>query len=440
MTGRLREELSRIGDTAPVAHVDPDTWGRARRARTRDRVLVGAAVVAVLALVGGLAGLLPDRSSPPVAGAQGAVPDHVYAVTSTQDVPVTSDLAVGRTAAAYVTTIGATARVVTIGAADGAYHVLDLPRFAERGGLEYAASAPVALSPDGTQIAYSYSGQVRGHAPVPTGLTIVDLRSGATRSVPVTGGQGVLVQTVAWSPDGRWLVWSGQVSTLWTDRERRFGEEMAAGRIAPGAGTSEPVPVSNRTSQAFGIGSSGQVAITSASKLVVWDGTVVEQISVPRRWGLPLGIAHAGDVLADVRAGPAGRGRPAFHLLRWSGNGKSPSLATPDANGVTMGVRGWLGDTPVVETQPLHGTWTTTALELLTDSGLREIGRLDSGVQDLTLATDLMTASQPTVAVPAPDWVPQDGTPWWWIGLGAGLVVLLGLVALVTARRRHPTR
>ena len=437
MTGRLREELHRIGDEAPVADVSSDTWGRARRARTRDRVLAGAAAVAVLALVGGMAGLLPDRSSTPVASARGAVPNHVYAVTSTRDVPVTSDLAIGRTAAAYVTTIGATAHVVTIGAVDGRYHVLDLPRFAERGGLEYVASAPVALSPDGTQIAYAYSGEVPDHGPVPTGLTIVDLRSGASRSVPVTGGQGILVRTVAWSPDGRWLVWSGQVSTRWNDRERRFGEEMAAGRIAPGADSSQPVPVSNQAVQAVGVGSSGRVAITSPRQAVIWDGGVVDRSRLPHGSGSPLDLVHVGSSVADVRAGTSGRST-VFHVLRWSTDGVT--VSDPRTSDVTMAVRGWMGDTPVVEAQPTSRGWSTTLLSVLTDSGLHEIGRLDLGVQDLTLATDLMPASQPTADLPAPDWAPHDGAPWPWIGLGAGVLALLAVGVVVVVRRRRPPR
>ena len=434
MTWRLREELERIGEAAPVADVPADTWARGRRARVRDRVLVGVAAVAVLALVGGLAGVLPGRSSTPVASAQGAVPDHVYVVTSTSDVPVTSDLAVGRTAAAYVTTIGATAHVVTIGAADGGYHVLDLPQFAERGGLEYAASAPVALSPDGTQLAYAYSGAVPDRrGPVPTGLTIVDLRSGSSRSVPVTGGQGILVRTVAWSPDGRWLVWSGQVSTLWNQRERRFGEEMAAGRIAPGASSSQAVPVSNRVAQAVGIGGSGRVAITSSGQAVIWDGRVVNHTRLPHGSGSPLELVRVGSSVTDVRADTSGNAA-VYHVMRWSSG--DVSMADPHLSGVTIAVRGWLGETPVVETQPTSGAFTTTPINLLTDSGLREIGRLDSGVQDLTLATDLMTPSQPTVDVPAPDWAPHHGTPWLWSALLAGAVALLAAGALAVRRRR----
>lgn len=435
-TEKLREELHRLGETAPLADVDPGTWGRARRARTRDRVLVAGAVLAVLALVGGLVGLMPTRESTPVAGTRGAVPDHVYAVTSIRDVPVASDLAVGRTAAAYETDIGGRTRVVTVAAADGRYHVLDLPRFADRGGTEAASPAPLALSPDGTQLAYAYAGGPPTHGgPTATGVTVVDLTTGGSRSVPLTGGEGILVRALSWSPDGRWLVWSGQVSTVWNARERYFGDQMSAGRITAGSDRSQPVPASDRTSQAFGIDSSGRVAITSASKLVVWDGTVIEQISTPRRFGLPLDTAHAGNPVADVRAGPAGQGHTAFHVLRWSGDGRSPSLATPDAGGVTVAVRGWLGDTPVVEAQPSSGGGSTTSLALLTDTGLREIGRLDAGVEDLTLATDLMTGSRPTADVPAPDWASRDGNPWAWIGLGvAGALALVG--AAWWARRR----
>ena len=57
MTG-LRDELERLGETAPVAVVPDDTWGRAQRTRRRDRALVLAAAAAFVAVVaGGLAWL-----------------------------------------------------------------------------------------------------------------------------------------------------------------------------------------------------------------------------------------------------------------------------------------------------------------------------------------------------------------------------------------------
>ncbi len=435
-TDDLREELLRIGDAAPVADVAPGTWQRARRARTRDRVLAGATVVAVLALVGGLLGLLPSRESTPMAGARGAVPDHIHLVTSTHDVPVTADLAVGRTAAAYVATLGTTGRVVSISAVGGDYHVLDLPFFAERGGLEAASPAPIALSPDGTHLAYAWAGTPpsQRHPAVRTGVAIVDLQSGVTSVFHLSGGKGILVRTISWSPDGRWLVWSGQVSTAWTDRVRRFGDEMAAGRIAPGAESSQPVPASDRVVEAFGIGNSGRVAIMSRDRGLLWDGAVAERTRTPRRWGSPLDIAHVGAYVAAVRSEGSGRGAD-FHVLRWSGGRQT--LTNPDVGDAAMAVRGWLGGTPVIETQPTSGDRTTTALDLLTDDGLREIGRIDAGVEGLTLATDLMTRSQPTADVPAPDWVPRDGTPWWWAGLGATGTLALLLAARLLWRRTH---
>ena len=431
-TAKLREELHRLGETAPVVDVDPGMWGRARRARLRDRAMVAAAAVAVLALVGGLSGVLPRHGSTPVADTRGAVPDHIHVVTSTRDVPVAADLAVGRAAAAYVAALGTTARVVTIGAVGGDYHVLDLPRFAERGGVEPASPVPVALSPDGTHLAYAYAGSPRRHGPVPTGVAVVDLDSGVSTNVALTGGQGILVRTVSWSPDGRWLVWSGQVSTAWTDRERRFGDEMAAGRIAPSLDRSQAVPASDQVPEAFGIGSSGRVAITSRDRAVIWDGTIVWRTRTPRSSGDPLDLVHVGAYVTDVRTEGTGRGR-AFHVLRRAAGGYT--VTNPDVGDVTMAVRGWLGDTPVVETQPASGSWTTTALNLLTDSGLREVGRIDAGVADLTLATDLMTGSRPTADVPAPDWVPRDRNPWPWVGLGAGLVVAVSAGVLVLRRR-----
>lgn len=51
---RLREELDRIAGSAPTVEVPADLWDRVRRSRLRDRALVVAAGVAVVALVAGL--------------------------------------------------------------------------------------------------------------------------------------------------------------------------------------------------------------------------------------------------------------------------------------------------------------------------------------------------------------------------------------------------
>ena len=125
MTSRLRDELHRIGDAAPVADVAPDTWGRARRARTRDRVLAGAAVVAVLALVGGLAACCRRAIDAGGRRPRPALPSHLCRsradrpagrrLHSTSDVE--TDLAIGTQAVGYVT---APAVPVVVDAEDGA--------------------------------------------------------------------------------------------------------------------------------------------------------------------------------------------------------------------------------------------------------------------------------------------------------------------------------
>lgn len=436
----LHDELQRIAETAPVAEVRADTWARARRARTRDRGLVLAAAVAVVALVAGV-GTWQRVSAPPVAAGTGTVPDHVYAPPSQQAVALAPDLAVGRASVAFLSDFGTSTRAVVVGARDGRYHRLDLPRLAVRDGSSAAEPQPIALSPDGTQLAWSFAGRPprRAGEPVSTGIGVTDLRSGTTRTVPFPRAHGILVRTVSWSPDSRWLVWDGQVSTRWTAREARFGDEMAAGRIAPGSTTSQPVPAGPASSfQAYAVDDEGAVTIATTRGLLRWDGTGRRLAGVPASAGHPLSVSSAAGSVTRVGAT---EGRDA--QVTWARLGTTGwQLARTDVGSDLLTVRGWRGRVAVVETDPGSGDEPTGHLGLLSPprgaggtASYEPVGVVDSGVAALSVATDLMTPDHPTATMPVPDWAQQPGTsPWVWAL--AATALLLALVTLLLLRRR----
>jgi hypothetical protein len=441
VTGRLREQLQRIGEAAPVAAVPGDTWARARRARRRDGLLGAAAAAAVLALLAGTVGGLPGSDRPPVAaGRDGGVPGHVWAVPErmaaqdngdhwTRD-EVTSDLAVGPAGAAYVMREGLP---VVVGAGDGAYHLLDLPGFLGRGLLErtgLGTALGLALSPDGTQLAYAWSGPAPDSDadPMPSGVRVADLRTGEVRTVRLHGGRGVMVGTIAWSPDSRWLVWSGQLTSYWTATSYTAHGTLA-GRIAPGATTSQPVPSPTDSATQYAVSEDGEVAAATTNALVRW--TPDRTVRTPVRAGttVPVWAGFVGERLTTLRV----RDTRFIHELTGAGAG---TRFPPGLTGQRVQPLGWLDGTHLAaRTGPPDQPAGDLVLVTVGDHpAYSVVGGVDDAVPDtLTVAVDLMAPDRPTVERAEPDW------PWseerWILTVGLGLLGLALVAALARLRR-----
>lgn len=194
MTDDLRTTLHRLADSAPPLAVGDDLWQRGRAARRRALVLAVAAVLTILASVGGVATLVSTNdheartaSSEEVPG--GAIPSRIDDIDPDQE--VTSDLAVGRGSAAFVS---ATGDPVVITAADGVAHRLALPSWNQ----DYVAPA---LSPDGRRLVHQQA------AKDGTRVTVLDLDTGRETSLLVHAGEVLKLDAVSWSPRGTWIGW-----------------------------------------------------------------------------------------------------------------------------------------------------------------------------------------------------------------------------------------
>lgn len=485
MTDALRDELLRVGETAPPAAVPGDLWARGRRARRRDRVVAGGAVLSVLLVLGGVGWVLGgprDHAAPPTApGAVEAVPSEIRGVpqrlldnggpTGSWRADVEStDLAVGRASVAFLSgEFQGGAVVVT--AADGAYHLLELPGFIGSSiGASMLSGAPLELSPDGRQLAYSWWDPAAPFdGPMPSGVRVLDLERGSVRTIALKGRDGVLVGAIAWSPDSRWLVWQGRMQTNWTvENTGADGRSELAGRIAPGARVSQQLPVDRRVSRSLAVDSAGDVLMARGDGWQTWSAEGPERgFSRVRGGELTLPSDKSAGAIAADGVGVAFRGVEPGSTATFlaAGQRAAPgketrvlvSRALPPERypaGALVDPLGWLDrDHVIARIQPiLEGggggySFSIGDQELVVMSApwaakerfdvvaeveaeYEEVG----GLSEISVAVDLMTLDQPTRDFPAPEWPWSDERK---VAVyGGGAVAVLAVLVFAVAYRR----
>jgi hypothetical protein len=362
----LREELDALARTQSFSP-DPSAWDRGRRARRRTRVAAGAAAVAIVAVAGaGALAVLPDReartaSSEVVEG--GAIPSRIDDIPA--DLQPTTDLAVGRGAAAFISTSQRVPVVVT--AADGVAHLLDLPGWDEDG-------QALALSPDGLKLAWQQTGD--GGATI----GIVELTTGRQRADEVHPAADLALRELTWSPDSEWLGWLGDADG---------GAHV--GRL--------PVPGADLGLSTFVEGNVSSLAIGNAADVVVGAKGALYRITVDqpelitRAAGVGPGLFSPDARFVALRSSPSG----ASATLRLS-DGAVLTHPFPDgtfASGAVLPL-GWLDDR-----HQLLQVWSaegedaelvvTTPQVGPTSTWRRSVGSIDASIAGrVSLAVDLV--------------------------------------------------
>lgn len=465
MTEKLSAELHRIGDTVAPAYVPQDTWARGRRARRRDHLVSAAAVLVLIAIVGGLAGLVRTEGPQPAAPVtDGAVPSTIHGMpgrlvtessADTMEVAwddriVETDLDIGRASVAFLGGYRGELPVV-ITADDGAYHPLSLPGWIGAGRINsswFGEGLPLALAPDGRSLAYAWWDPTAPlDRPMPAGVRVLDLETGDLRTISLYGGNGVRVETIVWSPDSRWLAWRGRETKSWTPMSSGGGRPVA-GRIAPDARTSEALPQYNASYVALAVAPDGRVNMTRQGGLtVLWNGEVLA-----RSHGAGRNVTSSAAFSPDGDRVSIGTFDPRFaasFVDPATGRITDRRLPTdlgPD--GVTVRPLGWVDDDTVAAiVLPRDGNWVlndVARIALFTAPSAAEptfqlATRFADGVDPtmVTVAVDLIDLDHSTTDFPEPDWPWSDERKWAVGLLTAAAVGVLGLMLVRASMRRR---
>jgi hypothetical protein len=444
--------LAREAERAPHVTVPPDTW---RRGRRRRRLKVAGATAAAAVLLGTGAALVPtvlDRdpvqpAGPPATSDLG-LPDHLVAPPermSDRDEDgswsrgeVGVDLAVGTAAAAWVTPGGLP---VVVDAETGEHRLLDLPGTVSADvlarSLHGSGWQPLALSPDGTRLAYGYA-SVDGSTRT-GGITVVDLRTGGLVSVTALGSptDPVVVQHLTWSPLGQDLAFTGQRVREWTDSSIGGGTPVAG--VVDDGGRVRTVEV--RPGSSAVADDSSTLFVLDDRRLTTYLDCRTAVPCAPQRapWSPPAALL-AGAALSPDRASVA----VSAQLYDWAYvdvDGEETRIGgegSPDARPREQHVLGWVDQAHLLLLRDDgRGGATVSLVPVDPQTGPSvEVGRVDAGVGVPSVAIDLVTLDRPTVARPEPDW-PWSEERWVLTLVVAGLAGVLLIAGVVLLRRRR---
>ena len=231
----LQERLADLADDAPLGAPPGDLWHRGRRQHRRQVVGTTAIVVAAVVLLAGVAGLDRSRAGVDIEPAgrttELGLPDRLYEadphLAGTEDTGPIGPVPVVFPASREDWSGDETSGLVGV-SATGEYAFLDLPDTAAYGG--FTPGNDLALSADGTKLAYWSTGQPMGayggnpEVEPYAGLAVYDTVTGEVWSRPIPTEHGLSPTTMQWAGDTLWFeVWQYTAP----DEEEGWGATLA---------------------------------------------------------------------------------------------------------------------------------------------------------------------------------------------------------------------
>lgn len=436
MPTHLRDALRDLTDD--VAHRPPAPAGshalwnagtRRRRGHALTRVLVGLAVVPLVAFALPWSPTSLGRVEPATDGTAGAVPDHFWSPGAWADGTEAAHpgrLALVATGERGTWWLGRRESWYGVTAVGQRYVWLDLP------GQPVNEGGEVALSPDGRHVGYWLAGAPRltGAQSDVVGFAAYDTVTGEVRTREVGTDRGLAPQALTWSPDSSRLV-------AHYGQYRKSLGFSTVGRVVswdPAENTLTPIRGLGRGSGlAPGLG--GVVSPDDDGGAMVGDpvsGTTDRLVQDPADDPAPDGIADS------VLPNPAGTRVAMRGDLRLGGGVSTTGMWVAEIDGDRLvdarlldrrwqlnRVLGWLDDDRVLAEAHRRGGYGVRYVAYDVRSGRAEpvIGHTDPSDRWLqaTFAHDLLR--RPFVAGQEPD---APAAPHWWL---LGAVGLLGAAA-----------
>jgi hypothetical protein len=334
----------------------------------------------------------------------GAIPSRIEDIPA--DLEPTTDLAVGRGSAAFISPSQRVPVVVT--AADGVAHRLDLPGWSEDG-------QALALSPDGMNLAWQQAGD--GGATI----GVLELTTGRQRSDEVHPAGDLALRELTWSPDSEWLGWLGDAD-----------DGAYVGRLpVPGADLDLTTRVEGNVTS-LAIGNAADVVLGRANG-GLYRLAVGEPELITRATGVGPGLSSPDARFVALRSGPS----DASSTLRLS-DGAVLTHRFPDGtfgSAVVLPL-GWLDDRhqllQVWSAEDQDAELVVTTPELgPTSTWRRSVGSIDASIAGrVSLAVDLVPDLDGTSSQELTHDFPADSPPAPF-GIALSLFIGLGVAAAI---------
>lgn len=438
MTPDLRDALNEAADLARPTALDPDSlWRESRRSKRRAWALsslggLATMLLIALTLLWGLHST-PSPAVTPPAGAQRnpAMPATLYDPRSS-DAPQSQSLDIGSTAAVFVPETGGV--VSAVSATDGAYRFITLPGYDLRRARIGELNPALALSPDGTHLAYGWHREVTEGSPtnVPGGIRLVDLTTGHITTYAYSVGLSPSCGALSWSPAGRYLVYTCYVHA---DPSTGVGFQAPVERLDTTSGVQVRVATTMFGNGGMAaVNDEGLVAVPREGGLDVWAPNRRPAIQTFHSM-IPNLPSYAG-WLDDAHVVISGTDTSSvlYQTVHVQSSASRPAQSVPGSAGRLVGSTG-----PGAVALWVNARRGAALYTYSLDEGLvqRVTFKGLAPIHELTFATELL--QRPSSHLPAPSWLEpapnrvKQVLPY---VAGAGLVLLVGW-GVVAKRRWH---